>query len=318
MEGAPAGKGMALMEERSNSGGYPTGQGLYDPSFERDACGIGFIANIQGERSHDIILKGIQILVNLQHRGASGSDPITGDGAGVLIQIPHAFFERECVRLGFTLPLPGEYGIGMVFLPVERNQRLICEGILERIVREEGLTTLGWRDTPIAADAIGRIARASQPYIQQIFIRHAPGMDQDTLERKLYIIRKRAEAEVEQSDVRDKSFFAIPSLSSRTIVYKGLLLATQIASFYKELSDPLTVKRPVPGAPAFLDQYVPDLEAGPSVPLHLPQRRDQYSARQQGLDGRAPVHIDLAAVRGRHGKAFPHRNARRERFRDPG
>ena len=107
-------------------------------------------------------------------------------------------------------------------------------------MREEGLTVLGWRDTPIAADAIGRIARASQPYIQQIFIRRAPGMDQDTLERKLYIIRKRAEAEVEQSDVRDKSFFAIPSLSSRTIVYKGLLLATQIASFYKELSDPLT------------------------------------------------------------------------------
>jgi glutamate synthase (NADPH/NADH) large chain len=232
---------MALIEERSNSGGYPAGQGLYDPSFERDACGIGFIANIQGERSHDIILKGIQILVNLQHRGASGSDPVTGDGAGVLIQIPHAFFERECARLGFTLPLPGEYGIGMVFLPVERNQRLVCEGILERVVREEGLTVLGWRDTPIAADAIGRVARASQPYIQQIFIRHAPGMDQDTLERKLYIIRKRAEAEVEQSDVRDKSFFAIPSLSSRTIVYKGLLLATQIASFYKELSDPLTV-----------------------------------------------------------------------------
>ena len=227
----PRGEGCGLMKERNNQGGYPAGQGLYDPGFERDACGIGFIANIKGERSHDIILKGIQILVNLQHRGASGSDPVTGDGAGVLIQIPHAFFERECARLGFTLPLPGEYGIGMVFLPVERNQRLLCEGILERIVREEGLAVLGWRDTPIAADAIGRIARASQPYIQQIFIRHAPGMDQDTLERKLYVIRKRAEAEVEQSEVRDKSFFAIPSLSSRTIVYKGLLLATQIAKF---------------------------------------------------------------------------------------
>jgi glutamate synthase (NADPH) large chain len=215
-------------------------QGLYDPRFERDACGIGFVANIQGNQSHDIILKGIQILVNLQHRGASGSDPITGDGAGALIQIPHAFFERECARLGFTLPLPGEYGIGMIFLPVERHQRFLCEGILERIVREEGLGILGWRDTPIAADAIGRVARASQPYIQQIFIRRTPGMDQNTLERKLYVIRKRAEAEVEQSEVRDKSFFSIPSLSSRTIVYKGLLLATQIASFYKELSDPLT------------------------------------------------------------------------------
>ncbi len=232
------GKGVSLMDERS-SNPYPAAQGLYDPRFERDACGIGFVANIQGVRSHDIILKGIQILVNLQHRGASGSDPITGDGAGLLIQIPHAFFERECARLGFTLPLPGEFGVGMVFLPVERHQRLICEGIIERIVREEGLEVLGWRDTPIAADSIGRIARASQPYIQQIFIRRAPGMDQDTLERKLYIIRKRAEAEVEKSEVRDRSFFGIPSLSSRTIVYKGLLLATQIASFYKELSNPL-------------------------------------------------------------------------------
>jgi glutamate synthase (NADPH/NADH) large chain len=228
------------MKEAEGVHAHPEQQGLYDPRNERDACGIGFVANIRGDRSHEIILKGIQILVNLQHRGASGCDPVTGDGAGVLIQIPHAFFERECAKLGFTLPLPGEYGAGMVFLPVERNQRFICEGILERIIREEGLGILGWRDTPIAVDAIGRIARASQPYIQQIFIRHAPGMDQETLERKLYVIRKRAEAEVAKSEVHDKSFFCIPSLSSRTIVYKGLLLATQISSFYKELSDPLT------------------------------------------------------------------------------
>jgi glutamate synthase (NADPH) large chain len=228
------------MEVQYNTGTYPQGQGLYDPRYERDACGIGFIAHIKGEKSHEIIANGIRILVNLQHRGASGSDPVTGDGAGILVQIPHAFFERECARLGFTLPLPGEYGVGMVFLPVERHQRLLCEGILERIVREEGLGILGWRDTPIAVDAIGRIARASQPYIEQIFVRRAPGMDQDTLERTLYIIRKRTEAEVEQSEVRDKAFFNIPSLSSRTVVYKGLLLATQIANFYKELSDPLT------------------------------------------------------------------------------
>jgi glutamate synthase (NADPH/NADH) large chain len=228
------------MTQGSRDGLIPNAQGLYDPRFERDACGIGFIANIRGVQSHEIILKGIQILVNLQHRGASGSDPITGDGAGVLIQIPHAFFERECARIGFTLPLPGEYGVGMIFLPVERHQRFLCEGIVERIVREEGLSILGWRDTPIAVDAIGRIARVSQPYIQQLFVRRSPGMDQETLERKLYVIRKRAESEVENSEARDKSFFSIPSLSSWTIVYKGLLLATQIASFYKELSDPLT------------------------------------------------------------------------------
>ena len=218
--------------------GLPAPQGLYDPRFERDACGIGFVANIRGEKSHDIILKGIQILVNLTHRGACGCDPETGDGAGVLIQIPHAFFARECASLGFTLPSPGEYGAGMVFLPVERHDRLHCEGILERIIREEGLTVLGWRDTPVHADAIGRLARASQPYIQQIFIGRAPGMSQDQLERKLYVVRKRAEAEVAESDIREKGFFYVPSLSSRTIVYKGLLLAPQIADFYNELSDP--------------------------------------------------------------------------------
>ncbi len=229
------------MSDQRVSTGLPESQGLYDPANERDACGIGFVVNIKGEKSHDIIQKGIQILLNLAHRGACGCDPETGDGAGVLIQIPHAFFARECGKCGFTLPNPGEYGVGMVFLPVERHERLICEGILERIVKEEGLAVLGWRDTPIHADAIGRIARASQPYIEQVFIHHAAGMDQDTLERKLYVIRKRVEAEIAASSLHDKSFFYIPSMSSRTIIYKGLLLAPQIANFYKELSDPEAV-----------------------------------------------------------------------------
>jgi glutamate synthase (ferredoxin) len=220
------------------SRGLPPAQGLYNPANERDACGIGFVANVEGRKSHDIIAKGIQILVNLTHRGACGCDPETGDGAGVLIQIPHAFFARECSRLGFALPAPGEYGIGMVFLPVSPQERVLCEGILEKIVSEEGLSVLGWRDTPIDASSIGRLARGTQPYIEQIFVRSAPGIDQDALERKLYVVRKRAEAEVAKSDLRDKSFFYIPSLSSRTIVYKGLLLAPQIARFYGELSDP--------------------------------------------------------------------------------
>jgi glutamate synthase (NADPH/NADH) large chain len=218
--------------------GLPDAQGLYDPKTEHDACGIGFVASIKGHQSHDILAKGIQILINLTHRGACGCDPETGDGAGVLIQIPHRFFTRECAKLGFTLPPPGEYGAGMVFLPVEKHQRLQSEGILERIVREEGLTVLGWRDTPINGAAIGRVARASQPYIEQIFIGRAPGMDEDALERKLYVIRKRAESEIAKSDMPDKGFFYVPSMSARTIVYKGLLLAPQIANFYKELSDP--------------------------------------------------------------------------------
>src|SRR6187549_745192 len=157
----------------------PYKQGLYDPRLEHDACGIGFVANIKGQKSHEIIVKGIQVLINLTHRGACGCDPETGDGAGVLIQIPHKFFARECARLGFTLPPAGEYGVAMTFLPVEKRQRLLCEGILERISREEGLSVLGWRDTPIDGSAIGRVARASQPYIEQLFVGGAEGMSEE-------------------------------------------------------------------------------------------------------------------------------------------
>ena len=218
--------------------GLPAAQGLYRPEHEHDACGVGFVVNIKGQQSHDIILKGLQILLNLTHRGACGCDPETGDGAGILIQIPHKFFARECARLGFTLPPVGEYGAGMVFLPVEPRQRLQAEGILERIATEEGFEVLGWRDAPVNVDAIGRIARASQPYIEQIFLRGPSGMNQDELERKLYVVRKRAENEVAASNIDDKHFFYIPSLSTRTIVYKGLLLAGQIPKFYNELTDP--------------------------------------------------------------------------------
>ena len=216
----------------------PKAQGLYDARNEHDACGIGFVASVRGDKSHDIVMKGIQVLVNLAHRGACGCDPETGDGAGVLIQIPHQFFVRECSSLGIPLPNPGEYGVGMVFLPVEKYQRLQCEGILERIASEEGLTVLGWRDTPVEGDAIGRVARNSQPYIEQIFIGRAPGMLEDAFERKLYVVRKRAELEIAHSEIEDKEMFYVPSLSCRTIVYKGLLLATQLTRFYGELADP--------------------------------------------------------------------------------
>src|SRR5882724_11264198 len=218
----------------------PKQQGLYDPRNEHDACGMGFVVNLDGSKSHEIIRKGIEILVNLTHRGACGCDPETGDGAGILIQIPHEFFARECGRLGIALPEPGHYGVGMMFLPVEPQQRLRCEGIVERIAREEGLTVLGWRDTPVNADAIGRQARATQPYIEQVFLRPPAGMTGDQLERKLYVIRRRAESEVAASNIREREFFYMPSMSSRTIIYKGLLLAPQISDFYGELSDPET------------------------------------------------------------------------------
>ena len=226
------------MTRNTSINGLPPAQGLYNPAHEHDACGIGFVASIRGHKSHDIIRKGIQVLINLTHRGACGCDPETGDGAGVLIQIPHKFFARECAGLGFELPAPGAYGVGMTFLPVEKHQRLQCEGILERIIREEGLKVLGWRDTPVDPAAIGRVARGSQPYIQQIFIGCVAVMDEDAFERKLYVVRKRAESEVAASDMQDRGMFYIPSLSARTIIYKGLLLAPQITNFYGELSDP--------------------------------------------------------------------------------
>jgi len=226
------------MTRLKSTHGLPPAQGLYDPAHEHDACGIGFVASISGEKSHDIIRKGIQVLLNLAHRGACGCDPETGDGAGVLIQIPHKFFARECEKLGFRLPKPGGYAVGMTFLPVEKHQRLQCEGILERIIKEEGLKLLGWRDTPVYASAIGRVARASQPYIQQVFVACAPGMDEAAFERKLYVVRKRGENEVRESGIEDAETFYLPSLSCRTIVYKGLLLAQQIENFYRELSDP--------------------------------------------------------------------------------
>ena len=223
----------------------PEAQGLYHPSHEHDACGMGFVVNLDGRKTHEIVQKGIQILINLTHRGACGCDPDTGDGAGVLIQIPHEFFARECSKLGFALPEPGSYGVGMIFLPVESAQRLLCEGIVERIAREEGLTVLGWRDTPLHGDSIGRQARATQPYIEQIFLEKGEGpdgqpMSQDDFERKLYVVRRRADIEIAASEFDDKGFFYVPSMSSRVIIYKGLLLAPQISDFYTELADPLT------------------------------------------------------------------------------
>ena len=211
---------------------------LYDPRTEHDACGVGFIVNVNGDRSHSIIRQGIEILVNLTHRGACGCDPETGDGAGVTIQIPHRFFERVCATNGFSLPAEGFYGVGMVFLPVEPQSRFQCQGILDRMVQEEGLSVLGWRDTPVDGDAIGRTARASQPYIEQIFIERPPHLSREDFDRKLFVVRRRTELTVASSDIPDKKFFSVPSMSSWTIVYKGLLLAPQIARFYTDLSDP--------------------------------------------------------------------------------
>ncbi len=217
----------------------PDPQGLYHPRDEHDACGMGLVANIRGEKSHEIIRKGLEVLINLTHRGAAGCDPETGDGAGILIQIPHDFFVRECAELGIKLPEAGSYGVAMCFLPVEKHIRLQCEGVFERIAQEEGCEVLGWRDTPVNGDAIGREARRSQPYVEQLFVRRPQDLDEDQFERLLYRVRRRTENEIAASDIEDKETFYVPSCSCRTIIYKGLMLAPQIEKFYFELANPL-------------------------------------------------------------------------------
>ena len=203
----------------------------------------------------------------------------------------------------------------MVFLPVEPHERMLCEAIVEEIVRDEGLSVLGWRDTPVNANTIGRLARSTQPYIEQIFIRRAYGMDQDALERKLYVIRKRAESEVADTDLREKSFFYIPSLSSRTIVYKGLLLAPQIANFYMELSNP-----EVRSALCLVHQRF-STNTFPTWHLAHPYRYICHNGEINTLRGNVNwmharhVRAGLAAVRRRHQEARAHHRPGRQRFR---
>ncbi|AKL94844.1 glutamate synthase ferredoxin dependend large subunit [Clostridium aceticum] len=221
----------------TNNIGYPSKQGLYDPQFEKDSCGVGFVASIKGEKTHDIVKKGLKVLVNLTHRGAVGSDPKTGDGAGILTQIPDEFFRIYCDNLGISLPSSTEYGIGMIFLPKEPALRLRCEGIVERVVEEEGQKVLGWRDVPTDNRSIGETAKGTEPTIRQVFVEKASAIDQEAFERRLYIIRKKAENEVKRLIERNSEYFYICSMSSKTIVYKGLLLADQINQYYVDLND---------------------------------------------------------------------------------
>src|SRR5262249_21900985 len=214
-------------------------QGLYDPRFEHGACGGGFVANIKGVKSHDIVEKGLQVLQNLTHRGACGCDPLTGDGAGILLQIPDAFLREQCRALRIVLPEPGAYGVGMVFLPRDVSERNVCEALLEKIVHEEGQHLLGWRTVPTDPAKCGDLARKSLPHIRQVLIGRGRGIaDSEALERKLYVIRKRVEHAVQHAALRDSESFYLPSLSCRTIVYKGLLLPEQIPQFYADLLDP--------------------------------------------------------------------------------
>jgi len=219
--------------------GLPAAQGLYRPEQEHDACGVGFVAHIKGHKSHSVIQQALKILENLDHRGAVGADELMGDGAGILIQIPDQLYREEMAAQGVTLPQPDDYGVAMVFLPKETASRLACERELERAVRDEGQVVLGWRDVPIDRDMrMSPAVRACEPVIRQLFIgRGHDIMVPDALERKLYVIRKTASHAIQRMQLAHGQEYFVPSISVRTVVYKGLLLASQVGLYYRDLAD---------------------------------------------------------------------------------
>ncbi|MSQ59822.1 MAG: glutamate synthase subunit alpha [Betaproteobacteria bacterium] len=216
----------------------PEAQGLYDPRNEHDACGVGFVAHIKGKKSHAIVEHGLQILRNLTHRGAVGADPLAGDGAGILIQMPDQFFRAEMAKQGMTLPPLGEYGVGIVFLPQEPASRIACEYEIERAIKDEGQTLLGWRDVPRDNAGLGETVKRIEPVIRQVFIGRGGGVTvTDALERKLYIIRKASGHAIQALNLAHGKEFYVPSMSARTVVYKGMLLAHQVGTYYRDLQD---------------------------------------------------------------------------------
>ena len=219
-----------------NVPGLPPKQGLYDPQHEKDSCGVGFVVDIKGQRSHQIVQQGLQVLESLTHRGAQGCDPCTGDGAGILLQVPHEFFKRAAKDSGIKLPGAGEYGVGMVFLPPDADARAQCETLFNRVIKDANAKLLGWRDVPVKSDAIGPVARSTEPFMRQVFIARGIFTDEE-FERRLYVIRKCVERAVCESAIEGREYFYISSLSSSTIVFKGLLLPHQIPQYYQDLTD---------------------------------------------------------------------------------
>ena len=213
--------------------------GLYSSENEHDACGLGFVAHIKGEKRHDIVTQALLILENIDHRGAVGADKLMGDGAGILIQIPDALYREEMAKQGVALPPYGEYGVGMIFLPKEHASRMACEQEMERAIKAEGQVLLGWRDVPVNRDMpMSPAVKKTEPVLRQVFIgRGADVIVQDALERKLYVIRKTASANIQGLKLKHSKEYYVPSMSSRTVVYKGLLLADQVGVYYLDLSD---------------------------------------------------------------------------------
>jgi len=217
----------------------PRAQGLYDPSFEKDSCGVGFIVNVKGEKSHKIVKDGMHILERLAHRGATAADPKTSDGAGLIIQLPHEFLVKAAGESGITLPDEGQYGAGLIFLPKEESDYKFIKEAFDRAISEKGQALLGWRKVPVDNSAIGYIAKGKEPNFEMIFIKKGANTpDQAAFERKLYVIRKKVENSVRLADLKQKSYFYVTNISSRTLNYKGLMMPEEIDNFFLDLKDP--------------------------------------------------------------------------------
>ena len=222
---------------RPSAAGFVPAHGLYDPAAEHDACGVGFIARLDGRADHGLVRDAVRVLVNLEHRGARGGDAATGDGAGLLLGLPHAFFAKVAREEGFSLPDEGEYAVGMLFLPTGADLRQRCLAVFERAVDDEGLRVLGRREVPTAGDHLGDLARSTQPAVHQVFVGRR-GVGVGDLERCLYVVRRVVEKEIAGWTGARAGPFYVASLSSRTVVYKGMLTGTQLERFYPDLVDP--------------------------------------------------------------------------------
>jgi glutamate synthase domain-containing protein 2/glutamate synthase domain-containing protein 1/glutamate synthase domain-containing protein 3 len=226
------------MTTRNNRPGLPPAQGLYDPANEHDACGVGFVVNMYGRKSHRIVEQGLEVLENLTHRGACGCDPLTGDGAGILLQTPTDFFAVAAPQAGIKLPAAGDWAVGNVFLPPSEGDREAAEAFFEKVCREEGLDFLGWRTVPTDNSCIGGTARDVEPFIRQAFVGRGPKVARDHFEWKLFVVRKRFGIEIGALGLTEHAFIYVCSLSAKTLVYKGLLLADQVAKYFPDLRDP--------------------------------------------------------------------------------
>ena len=262
----------------------PKAHGLYDPRHEHDSCGVGFVVNIKGQKSHAIVQQALQVVINLLHRGACGCEVNSGDGAGMLLQLPHRFFQAEADRLRITLPEPGGYGVGMVFLPRDPDERSRIQDLFAHIAAEEGQHVLGWRDVPTDDSALGETAQSGEPIIRQVFIARGRSLDgqadaHERFERKLYVIRKRVDRTVKTLSLSQQHLFYVVSLSSNTIVYKGMLIADQVEKMFPDLGNPL-----VESALALVHQRF-STNTFPSWPLAHPYRYAAHNGEINTLRG---------------------------------